>query len=144
MINCSFSSFSPVWADTSNCHNSVIMNFLSIIFWNSYLLISTYNISKNEKKPMNLTNTPAWFLQTLASKYKKRNTFYWTTLRSKDGLLMKFGQFMSCSKINNFIKKFYKKCSLKTSSRSFFVCKELATNFIGKWNFWSNLLILDI
>ena len=48
-------------------------------------------------------------------------------LGSKHSLLIKFGQFMSYSKINNFIKKFYKKRGLETSSRPFCVCKELAT-----------------
>ena len=49
---------------------------------------------------------------------------------------------MSYSKRNNFIKKIYKNCGLKTSSRSFCVCKELSTTSTGKWNFWSNPLIL--
>ena len=53
-------------------------------------------------------------------------------LGSKDGLLIKFGQLMSYSKRNNIIKKFYKKCGLKTSSRLFCVCKELTTASIGK------------
>ena len=57
---------------------------------------------------------------------------------------MKFDQFMPYFKINNFIKKFYKNCGPKTSSRSFCVCKDLSTTSIGNWNFWSNLLILDI
>ena len=56
---------------------------------------------------------------------------------------MKFGQFMSHYKIKNFIKKFCKNCGLKTSSRPFCVYKELSTVSIGKWNFWSKLLILD-
>ena len=35
------------------------MNFQSLIFWNSYLLTSTYNISKNEKNPWpSLTHLP--------------------------------------------------------------------------------------
>ena len=54
-------------------------------------------------------------------------------MESKHNLLMKFGQFMSYSKINNFIKKFYKNCSLKTSSRHPFVCKEGSTISIGKF-----------
>ena len=42
-------------------------------------------------------------------KHKTRNTFYLISyFGSKHSLLMKFGQFMSCSKRNNFIKKFYK------------------------------------
>ena len=65
-------------------------------------------------------------------------------LESKHSISMKFGQFMSYSKRNRFIKKFCKNCSLKTSSRPFWVCKELSTASIGRWNFWSNLLILDI
>ena len=56
-------------------------------------------------------------------------------LGSKHGLSMKFGQFMSYSKRNNLIKKFYKKCGLKTSSKSFCVCKELTTTSIGELNF---------
>ena len=43
---------------------------------------------------------------------------------------MKFGQFMSYSKRNNFIKKFYKKCGLKTSS--YCVYKELTATSIEK------------
>ena len=49
----------------------------------------------------------------------------------KLSLLMKFGQFMSYSKGNNFIKKFYKNCSLKTSSRLFCVSKELSTTSLS-------------
>ena len=47
------------------------MNFQSLIFWNSYLLISTCKISKYEKNPWtSLTHLPdtAWFLQPLALK----------------------------------------------------------------------------
>ena len=50
----------------------------------------------------------------------------------------------SYSERNNFIKKFYEKCGPKTSSRPFCVCKELTTTSIGKWNIWSNLLILEL
>ena len=63
-------------------------------------------------------------------KHKTRNN-----LRSKHSLLMKFGQFMSYYKRKNFIKKFHQNCGLKTSSRPFFVCKELTTTPIGKQNF---------
>ena len=51
---------------------------------------------------------------------------------SKHSLLMKFGQFMLYYKRKNFIKKLYQNCCLKTSSRLFFVCKELSTTSIGK------------
>ena len=40
---------------------------------------------------------------------------------------MKFGQFMSYSERNNFIKKLYKNCSQKTSSWPFCVFRELST-----------------
>ena len=56
---------------------------------------------------------------------------------------MKSGQFMSYYKRKKLYQKFYKNCSLKTSSRSFCVCKEWSITFIGKWSFWSKLLILD-
>ena len=65
-------------------------------------------------------------------------------LGSKHCPLMKFGQFMSYFKRNNFFKKFYKNCGLKTSSGPFFVCKEVSTTSIRKRNFWNNLLILDM
>ena len=77
------------------------------------------------------------------SKHKTRNTFHWITWEI-NSLLMKFGQFISYHIRKNFIKKFYKNCSLKTSSRLFCVCKELSTTSVGKRNFWSKLLILDM
>ena len=45
---------------------------------------------------------------------------------------MKFGQFMSYYKRKKFIKKFYKNCDPKTSSRPFCVCKELTKTTITK------------
>ena len=46
---------------------------------------------------------------------------------------MKFGQFVLYSKRNNFIKKLCKNCVPKTSSRLFFVSKELSTTSIEKY-----------
>ena len=57
---------------------------------------------------------------------------------------MKFGQFMLYSKRNNFIKKFYKKCGLKTSSRPFCNCKELTKPLLENEIFETNLFVLDI
>ena len=51
-------------------------------------------------------------------------------LGSKYSQLMRFGQFMSYYK--KLIKKFYKNCYLKTSSRPFCVCKEVKATFTGK------------
>ena len=48
---------------------------------------------------------------------------------------MKFGQFMSYGKRKNFIKKLYQNCGLKTSSRPFFVCKELSKLLLENENF---------
>ena len=47
---------------------------------------------------------------------------------------MKFGNLDKKSdyKRKTFIKKFYRNCGLKTSSRPFCVCKELSTTSIGK------------
>ena len=70
-----------------------------------------------------------YVIKCLSIKQDMHSTEY---LGSKDSLLMKFDQFMSYSKRNNFIKKFYKNCSLKTSSRPFCVCKELSTTSIAK------------
>ena len=53
-------------------------------------------------------------------------------LGSKYNLLMKFGQFISYYKRQNFIEKVYKNSGLKTSPRPFCVCKELSATSIGK------------
>ena len=47
---------------------------------------------------------------------------------------MKFGKLDNKSdyKRKTFIKKLYKNCGLKTSSRPFCVCKEVSTTSIGK------------
>ena len=63
------------------------------------------------------------------------------TWEVNNSVLMKIGQILKKEK---FIKKLYKNCDIKTSSRPFCVCKELSTTSIGKWNFWSKLLMLDI
>ena len=65
-------------------------------------------------------------------------------LGSKHSLLMKFGQFISHYKRKNFIKKFYKNCDMKTSSRPFWIFKKLSTTSTGKWNFWSKPLLLNM
>ena len=77
------------------------------------------------------------------SKHKKRNSFYWIT-HEVNTLLMEFSQFISYYKRKKIMKKLYEIWDLKTSSRSFCVCKEVSTMPIGKWNFWNKLLILDI
>ena len=73
-------------------------------------------------------------------KHKIRNTFHWINFpisicTCTHNLLMIFGQFISHYKSKNLIKKFWKNCSLKTSSRPFSVYKELSTTSIRKWNF---------
>ena len=66
----------------------------------------------------------SWRHQIL--KHKTRNNILLNNLGSKHSLLIKFGQFMSYYKREKFIKKYYKNCDLKTSSRPFCVCKELS------------------
>ena len=56
-------------------------------------------------------------------KHETRNILS-NNLGSKHSLVMKFGQFMKYYKIKFFIEKFYEKCGLETSSRSFLVFKE--------------------
>ena len=57
---------------------------------------------------------------------------------------MKFGQFRSYSKINNFIEKFYKNYGLKISSRPFSVCKELSKTSIEKRKFLKQSTYSDV
>ena len=77
------------------------------------------------------------------------NTKTWNTkhvllnnLESKHILLMKFGQFMSSCKIENFIKKFYKNCVLNTSSGSFVFAKSEAQPVLENDFFEASFLYL--
>ena len=124
------------------CLKIVSTAFLQVCFL-IFLLIPQKLFSFSRKSGVNnLDFQISWRHQMI--KHKTRNTFLLNNLGSKHSLLMKFGQYMSYSKRNNFIKKFYKKFDLKTGSRPFCVCKESTATSIGKWNFWSNVLILDI
>ena len=82
---------------------------------------------------MTSSNTQAW----------NKKYLFLNTLGRKHSLLMKFGQFMSYHK-TAWKLKFHENWGLKTSSRSFWVCREWNTTFTGKWNFWSRLLLLDM
>ena len=75
----------------------------------------------------------------------RRNKKYvlMNNLGNEHSLVMKFDWFIPIYKKKIFIKNFYEKC-LQTSSRLFYVYKELTTASVGKWNFWNNLIILDI
>ena len=64
-------------------------------------------------------------------KQKTKKNILLNNIGCKLSLLMEFGQFISYK----IIKKFYKNCGAKTSSRHFCVRKELITTTIGKWNF---------
>ena len=57
---------------------------------------------------------------------------------------MKFNQCMSPDKKNNLIKKFYKNCDLKTSSRPFCAGKKTKHSFYWKNYFCTKLLVLAI
>ena len=70
------------------------------------------------------------------SMHKTRNTFYWITWEVS-------GQFMSYYKRKKITKLFCKNCDLKTSSRPCCDSKILTTTATGKWNLWSELLILE-
>ena len=65
-------------------------------------------------------------------------------LGSKRSLVMKFGQFMQYYKII-FIKKFYEKCGLETSSRPFLIFKESSVKKI-LWRSvcWFGQILIDL
>ena len=56
-------------------------------------------------------------------KHETQNTLL-NNLGSKCSLVMKFDQFMQYFKIAFFIKKFYEKCGLETSTRPFLIFKK--------------------
>ena len=70
------------------------------------------------------------FHDVIKCRSKNKKYILLNNLRGKLSLLMKFGQFTSYSKGNNFIKKISKNCGLKTSSTLFLVCKELSTTLL--------------
>ena len=61
----------------------------------------------------------------------KKKYILLNNLGSKHSQLTKFGQFIYYKRNKN-IKKFYKNCDLKTSSRPFCAFKELSSNSIRK------------
>ena len=61
-------------------------------------------------------------------------TFQVPSLESKHSLVMKFGQFLHYKR-EIFIKNFYEKCGLKSSSRPFLIFKESSLMLIWRTNF---------
>ena len=71
--------------------------------------------------------------------HKTRNTFYWITCEVNTSVNEICPVYAHIRK-----EKILWKNSAKASSRSFRVCKKLTTTSVGKWNLWSNLLILSM
>ena len=66
-------------------------------------------------------------------------------LGSKRSLVMKFGQFMQYYKIIFFIKKFYEKCGLETSSRPFLIFKESSVKkILWRSACWFGQILIDL
>ena len=76
--------------------------------------------------------------------HKTRNTFQWITWEVNTFCEWNLASLCHITKEKISSKDFTKNCALKTSSRPFCVCKEWSITSIGKWNFWSKLLILDM
>ena len=76
--------------------------------------------------------------------HKTKNTFHWIIWVANTVCWWNLASLCHITKEKKIIKKFCKTCGLKTSSRPFCVYKKLRTTFIGKWNFWSKLLTLDM
>ena len=63
---------------------------------------------------------------------------------SKRILVMKFGQFMQNYK-KKFIKKFYQKCGLETSSRPFLIFKGFSVKkILWRSAYWSEQILIDL
>ena len=76
---------------------------------------------------------------------QNKNDISLNNLESKHSLLMKFGQFMSYSKRNNFSEKILQKIQPENCFQALLCLQRIkSTTFTGKWNFWSNLLILEM
>ena len=66
-------------------------------------------------------------------------------LGGKRSLVMKFGQFMQYYKKKNFIKKFFEKCGLETSSRLFLIFKESSVKkILWRSAWWFGQILTDL
>ena len=84
---------------------------------------------------MTSSNAQAW----------NRKHILLNNLGSKHSLVMKFGQFMQYYKIIFFIKKFYEKCGLETSSRPFLIFKESSVKkILWRSACWFGQILIDL
>ena len=66
-------------------------------------------------------------------------------LGSKRSLVMKFGKFMQYYKTIFFIKKFYEKCGLETSSKPFLIFKESSVKkILWRSAYWFGQILKDL
>ena len=85
---------------------------------------------------MTSSNAQAW-----NTKHILLNNLYW----GKCSLVMRFGQFMQYYKIIFFIKKFYEKCDLETSSRPFLIFKESSVKkILWRSACWFGQILIDL
>ena len=78
------------------------------------------------------------------SKHKAKNTIHWTTWEVNTVCQWNLASLYQIIKEKFSSKNSSRIGGLKTSSRPFGIYKELSTASIGKWNFLSKLLILDM
>ena len=115
--------------------NFIRMRTLSLLFERSLLFLSVL------ERDVHLN---CWARRLRRTAFSEQlPTPGWINMGAKT-VPVKFGQFMSYYKRKKIIKKFRKNCNLKTSFMPFCLCRELSTTSIGKWNFWSKLLILGM
>ena len=76
-------------------------------------------------------------------KHETRNTFYWITWKVNTVCQWNLASLCYITKEKNLWKNSTKTASRKLVPGIFFVCKELSTTSVGKWNFRSNLHISD-
>ena len=77
-------------------------------------------------------------------KHKTRNTFHWITWEVTTAFWWNLASLCHTTKEKIYSKSFTKTAAWKLVPGPFCVCKELSTTSVGKWNFGSNLLVLDM
>ena len=86
----------------------------------------------------------SWRSKSIKPKHKTRNTFHWKTWEVNAVCLWNLTSLYHITKKIIFSKNSAKTATWKlVPDHPFCVCKELSTTSIGKWNFYSKLLILD-
>ena len=151
---------SCIWNGKCSGRNicQVVLKFVSTTFLLGCFVCRKESTFETRKNAFHFTSKALLVLEIIKFKHFRysnmmsSNAQAWNTkhillnnLGNKCSLVMKFDQFMQYYKITLFIKKFYEKCCLETSSRSFSIFKEFPVKkILWKSACWFGLILMDL